>query len=197
MPKFTGRSTSSAIGAPVFSGTPGSVLFVDSSGNMGQDNANFFYDASGHNLGIGVTNPHNKLEVGGGIDIAYNSFVRLGPGDSNWKLGLSLSGHPMAAFAITGNQYNLAAGPGANDGIVLGVNAANSTLELTSSNNAHFRNNVGIGAASFGTSAVNVLAIKNGTAPSTSPTGMGQLYVLAGALIFRGSSGTITTIAPA
>jgi hypothetical protein len=57
--------------------------------------------------------------------------------------------------------------------------------------------NVGIGVTSFGTSANKVLAIANGTAPSTSPAGMGQLYVENGALKFRGSSGTITTLANA
>lgn len=35
------------------------------------------------------------------------------------------------------------------------------------------------------------------TAPTTNPTGGGILYVEAGALKFRGSSGTVTTIAPA
>ena len=53
------------------------------------------------------------------------------------------------------------------------------------------------GVSSFGTSAVGVIGIANGTAPTTSPAGMGQLYVQAGALKYRGSSGTVTTIAPA
>jgi hypothetical protein len=57
--------------------------------------------------------------------------------------------------------------------------------------------NVGIGTTSFGTNAVGVLGIGNGTAPTTSPAGMGQLYVESGALKYRGSSGTVTTIAPA
>lgn len=57
--------------------------------------------------------------------------------------------------------------------------------------------NYGIGVTSFGTSAAKVLGLANATAPSTSPAGMGQLYVQAGALKFRGSSGTVTTIAPA
>ena len=57
--------------------------------------------------------------------------------------------------------------------------------------------NVGIGAVSFGTSAANVLALLNGTAPTTSPGNTGQLYVEAGALKYRGSSGTVTTIANA
>lgn len=51
------------------------------------------------------------------------------------------------------------------------------------------------GSGSLGTGAVNVIGITNGTAPSTSPTGVGQLYVEGGALKYRGTSGTITTIA--
>lgn len=57
--------------------------------------------------------------------------------------------------------------------------------------------NIGIGTTSFGTSAERVLSFANGTAPSTSPVGVGQLYVEAGALKYRGSSGTVTTVAPA
>jgi hypothetical protein len=57
--------------------------------------------------------------------------------------------------------------------------------------------NVGVGTSSFGTSAAKVIGIANGTAPSSSPAGMGQLYVEAGALKYRGSSGTVTTIANA
>ena len=41
------------------------------------------------------------------------------------------------------------------------------------------------------------LLMQNGTAPSVSLTGGGILYVEAGALKYRGSSGTVTTIAPA
>lgn len=53
------------------------------------------------------------------------------------------------------------------------------------------------GVTAVGTSAVNVIGIANGTAPSSSPAGMGQLYVEAGALKYRGSSGTITTLGAA
>lgn len=56
---------------------------------------------------------------------------------------------------------------------------------------------VGIGALTFDTSAARVLALGNATAPSTSPAGMGQIYVEAGALKYRGSGGTITTLASA
>ena len=57
--------------------------------------------------------------------------------------------------------------------------------------------NIGIGVSAFGTSAAKVIGIANATAPSSSPAGMGQLYVESGALKFRGSSGTVTTIANA
>lgn len=56
-------------------------------------------------------------------------------------------------------------------------------------------NNLGFNTQSWGTSAAGVIAIANGTAPTTSPAGQGQLYVLNGALVYRGSSGTVTTIA--
>lgn len=42
-----------------------------------------------------------------------------------------------------------------------------------------------------------VMAIGNSTAPTSNPTGGGILYVEAGALKYRGSSGTVTTIANA
>jgi hypothetical protein len=57
--------------------------------------------------------------------------------------------------------------------------------------------NVGVGVSTFGTSAAKVLGLANAIAPTTSPAGMGQLYVEAGALKYRGSSGTVTTIANA
>ena len=54
---------------------------------------------------------------------------------------------------------------------------------------------IGSGAA-LGTSGQNILAIQNGTAPTTSPTNVGQIYVEAGALKYRGAGGTITVLAP-
>jgi hypothetical protein len=57
--------------------------------------------------------------------------------------------------------------------------------------------NVGIGVVSFGTAAEKVLGFANAVAPTSSPAGMGQLYVENGALKYRGSSGTVTTIANA
>jgi hypothetical protein len=57
--------------------------------------------------------------------------------------------------------------------------------------------NVGIGGASFGSGAVVMFIAKATTAPTTNPSGGGVLYVENGSLKYRGSSGTVTTIANA
>lgn len=57
--------------------------------------------------------------------------------------------------------------------------------------------NVGVKTTDYG-SGVGVLAMANAaTLPTTTPSGGGVLYVDAGALKYRGSSGTVTTIASA
>lgn len=52
-----------AIGDAVTGGTAGSVLFVDASGNLGQDNANFFWNDTTNKLGVGTNNPGGKVSV--------------------------------------------------------------------------------------------------------------------------------------
>lgn len=56
--------------------------------------------------------------------------------------------------------------------------------------------NLMVGVGSVGTSATDTIAIGNGTAPTGNIAG-GQLYVESGALKYRGSSGTITTLGSA
>jgi len=51
------------IGDIVTGGTPGSILFVDASNNLGQDNANLFWDDSNDRLGIGTASPDGKLHI--------------------------------------------------------------------------------------------------------------------------------------
>ena len=85
---------------------------------------------------------------------------------------------------------------------IIGLPAGSTSLRFTVGTATEalvldLNGNAGIGTSSFGTSAAKVLGMANATAPTTSPAGMGQLYVEGGALKFRGSSGTVTTIAPA
>lgn len=76
----------------------------------------------------------------------------------------------------------------------------NSTLPPVARMQISSTGNIGFNTGQpsvWGTNADKVIGIGNGTAPTTSPAGMGQLYVEAGALKYRGSSGTVTTIAAA
>lgn len=54
-----------------------------------------------------------------------------------------------------------------------------------------------VSGTDFEAAATNTITIHNGTAPTVTLANGGQLYVEGGALKYRGTSGTITTIAPA
>lgn len=53
----------SVITPPMPTATPGSVPFAGSNGVYSQDNANLFWDAINHYMGIGTTSPNRKLTV--------------------------------------------------------------------------------------------------------------------------------------
>lgn len=52
-----------AIGDPITSATAGSVLFAGTSGVLQQDNANFFWDNTNKELGIGTNAPDRTLQI--------------------------------------------------------------------------------------------------------------------------------------
>ncbi|QII11258.1 hypothetical protein KsCSTR_18790 [Candidatus Kuenenia stuttgartiensis] len=87
----------------------------------------------------------------------------------------------------------------ANDILEIGL-IANGILKVLRNNAEKIRldtsDNLGINGSSFGGGA-KVIFAANGTAPTSNPTGGGIIYVENGALKYRGSSGTITTIANA
>lgn len=110
-------------------------------------------------------------------------------------VGGASAGDPYVLFEISG-VTNWAAGIDNSDGDSFkisrnGVPGTNDRFVLTTAGN------VGFNGASFGTSAAGVLFIGNGTAPSSNSTGGGQLYCESGALKYRGTSGTVTTLGAA
>ena len=80
-------------------------------------------------------------------------------------------------------------------------NNANGAIQFGTGNTERMRldssGNLGLGGASFGSGAVVMFIANATTAPTNNPTGGGVLYVEGGALKYRGSSGTVTTIANA
>jgi hypothetical protein len=72
------------------------------------------------------------------------------------------------------------------------------TFFVKTSGQGYFADNLGIGTTGQFGSGNAVIGIANAsTVPTTNPTGGGVIYVEGGALKYRGSSGTITTIANA
>lgn len=98
-------SVGMAIGSPVAGGTPGSVLFVDSSSDLGQDNSQFFWNESTNRLGLGTATPNEQLEITGnfrldGGSIIYsgsNTYIHAGGGVNNFFAGTN------ATYADIGN----------------------------------------------------------------------------------------------
>jgi hypothetical protein len=128
-------------------------------------------------LGVGVTPSLYRFEVGSGSTDTRALFTS----NNAFSIGVKNGANQLGGWiGSAGNNILTFSG---NDG----------TMKVTIDNPG----NVGVGVSTFGTSAAKVIGIADGTAPSTSPAGMGQLYVEAGALKYRGSSGTITTIANA
>jgi len=145
-------------------------------------------------LGVGVASPSNKMHVQVAPPTTNADGLRVT--DSTRSIGVYQTGATYSYLGIGGSQ-NLIYTSGSRLDIV----ADGQSLYLRTQTNNYLlldsAGNVGVGVSTFGTSAAKVLGLANATAPSTSPAGMGQLYVEAGALKYRGSSGTVTTIANA
>jgi hypothetical protein len=150
-------------------------------------------NSSGY-VGIGTSAPGAKLDISGDIATTVNSYISSNVfydySAANWKykangvasiikLAETTGGLVVNTFINNNSGYGTVATP-----------IERFRIDATTGN-------IGIGTASFGTNAAKVLGLVNATAPTTSPAGMGQLYVENGALKYRGSSGTVTTIANA
>jgi len=221
MPVIT---TPNVIGTPVISGTSGSVLVVDSSGNLAQDNSNLYWDATNHRLAVGTssasfTATNNTLNVGNKF-LFYTGLPSGVAANTDSGMIFNTGGDPSGIITeVTGqiltygiNVPQVGTRNSSNSGgifrldtrsavklfNVLGYTAGDGTN--TAHNIVQFgleNKNVGFGVGlPWAPSAVNVVHIANGTAPTASITG-GLLWVESGALKFRGSSGTVTTLANA
>ena len=133
-------------------------------------------------LGIGTASPGSKLEV--------NGTSNLGGTAAATRIGLGVFSVGVASITTSG----------ANE-LHVGTTNASAAFRIYTNNSERFQitgdGNYSIGNSQFG-GGVRVIGIVNATTvPTTNPAGGGILYVEAGALKYRGSSGTVTTIANA
>jgi hypothetical protein len=146
----------------------------------------------------------NSTGLGIGTGPSYKLHVR----DSAATVAMFHSTNASGLYVIFQNSTGNFGDIGSELAITGGGSAGNLTLNSRSTSNLCLSvndtvraridssGNLLVGLATAGTTAAKTIQIANGTAPTANVTG-GQLYVESGALKFRGSSGTITTIAAA
>ena len=125
--------------------------------------------------------------------------------------GPGLTGGTRRALTVNAPTGQLSILELAVNGTLTGYLFSNATQTTLSSQGATFfsvetnsveslrvdaSGNLLVGLTTAGTTAAKTIQIANGTAPTANVTG-GQLYVESGALKYRGSSGTITTLGAA
>ncbi len=122
-------------------------------------------------------------------------FALGGYGSVGNQIGWCInSGFTGDAAQIRGDADNY--GTDSRGRLVVSCNAGSDSSTITEVARFTGQKNLGIGMTAFGSGA-GVVAIANGTAPTSNPTGGGYLYVSNGALKYRGSNGTVTNIANA
>jgi hypothetical protein len=133
-----------SIGDAVGSGTSGSILFVDASTNLAQDNGELYWDNTNNRLGIGTTSPSAAIEVDAGASTEY-AILSTG---ANGRVGLTTQygGIHFNNVEATADLWQLSERDTANFDISFGtpdagnnVSATNTILRITSGGN------VGIG----------------------------------------------------
>lgn len=161
------------------------------------------------NLGIGTALPAYPLQVV--RDQAATTSIAVNNSNASWDANfIANSGANSMLVGSAGSSYGGYHGIVASGGYVFSTGSAGlqliadaaAPIELCT--NAGIKRmtiasngNIGINTTSVG-GGVFVVAIANATTvPTTNPTGGGILYVDGGALKYRGSSGTVTTIANA
>jgi hypothetical protein len=142
--------------------------------------ARLFWDSGANELGIGTSSPDNQLHSHKASGNNHGIFSA----GSNWLAFFSGSATDPYLYFSNSRGLHMASstsnlGAGIHEILYLGTTG-----------------NVGFSTQTFGTSADNVIGIGNGTAPTTSPSNMVQLYSAAAELIVRDGAGNVTTLSP-
>ena len=136
-----------SIGDAVGSGTSGSILFVDASTNLAQDNGELYWDNTNNRLGIGTTSPSAAIEVDAGASTEY-AILSTG---ANGRVGLTTQygGIHFNNVESTADLWQLSERDTAQFDIAFGTPDSGNNVAAT---NTKFRitngGNVGIGLGS-------------------------------------------------
>ena len=179
--------------------------------------ANGVYLGSANNLSFSAASTLGMTLNATGLGVGDSPLYKLYVATSGRAAGANYSTSAMEASTVAYirgaendlskastlllNQFNGAAAISAGyiatnrSFLAFGVNNG-SSASVVESLRLDYLGNLLVGLTAAGAAASKTIQIANGTAPTGNVTG-GQLYVEAGALKFRGSSGTVTTIAAA
>lgn len=139
-----------------------------------------FVDGSAGRVGIGTNNPLESLTVSS----AGNTDVKI----------ISAAVDSLVGFRLQNDARHwriFVSGPTGDELVIRDITANANRLQLDVSGN------LGVNGLSVGGGVGVIFLANRTTAPTSNPTGGGILYVEAGALKYRGSSGTVTTLGPA
>lgn len=172
---------------------------IDSDTRIEGDNEpNLIYvDASADKVGYGTDTPDSRIHV---------HVSTAGVIASNVSAGITVekNNHISIQFLCPADKTAavLFGSPTDNARSFFRYNHATDVFDIRVAGNPVFWLdaflNVGLGGViAFGTAAQKVLALADGTPPTSSPAGMGQIYVESGALKYRGSAGSVSTLGPA
>jgi hypothetical protein len=179
--------------APLSAGTANGVAFLNASKVL-TTGSGLVFDSSG-NLGLGVT----PSAWGGGYGgIQINNAMSLWSADgagAQYSANVYFDGSARR-YVFTGTAAEYQQSGGIHSWNTAPSGTAGNAISFTQALTLSAVGNLLLGGTADPTSAAKAIVIYNGTAPTGNIAG-GTLYVEAGALKYRGSSGTVTTLANA
>lgn len=173
----------------------GDTFNVDQSSGTGN-----FYFGDIENSTIQETNVYIHGKSGGDTDLLVTN---AGNGDARIEVKTTGTNDPCAVFAVTdGGDRSWCMGIDNSDSDIFKITTMNQVGFSTPSDGTvvmeiETGGNFGFNGGSYGGGSKVLFIADRLVAPTSNPTSGGILYTESGALKYRGSSGTITTIANA